>query len=141
MRTLVLLAGTAIDVPLFDRYAVNAQRALDQLAKLCASQPDCRKAFPDWEHRFGELREGPGRPPVYGMNGDELASVVHVMLLNLDKAVSIPLVVSRAAAGDYAPLKHAGSGDLNPSLGLMSSIWCNEPWTGLSDGPVGHRVR
>ena len=138
VRTLILLAGTAIDVPFFDRYAVNAQRALDQLAKLCASQPDCRKAFPDWEHQFGELVKAWNAHPVNGMNGDELASVVHAMLLNLDKAVSIPLVVSRAAAGDYAPLKHAGSGDLNPTLGLMSSIWCNEPWTGLeATGPWG----
>ena len=72
------------------------------------------------------------------MTGDQFASVVHAMLLNLDKAVSIPLVVSRAAAGDYAPLKHAGSGDLPFTIGLMSSIWCNEPWTGLdATGPWG----
>jgi pimeloyl-ACP methyl ester carboxylesterase len=42
-----------------------------------------------------------------------------------------PLLVSRAAEGDYAPLERAGSGDLNVTLGLMSSIWCNEPWAGL----------
>ncbi len=39
VRTLMLAGGTAIDVPFFDRYAVNAQRALDQLARLCASDP------------------------------------------------------------------------------------------------------
>ena len=38
VRTLILAGATAIDVPFFGRYAVNAQRALDQLAKLCASQ-------------------------------------------------------------------------------------------------------
>jgi TAP-like protein len=54
------------------------------------------------------------------------------MLLDLQKAVSIPLVISRAALGDYAPLKRAGSGGLDADLNLMgSSIWCNEPWTGL----------
>ena len=37
VRTVILTGGTAIDVPYFDRYAVNAQRALDQLATLCAS--------------------------------------------------------------------------------------------------------
>ena len=37
--------------------------------------------------------------PVHGMTGDDLASIVHVMLLDLQKAVSIPFVVSRAAAG------------------------------------------
>jgi pimeloyl-ACP methyl ester carboxylesterase len=138
VHTLILAAGTAIDVPFFSRYAVNAQRALDQLATYCAAQPDCRKAFPDWERQFGELVKAWNAHPVHGMTGDEFASVVHAMLLNLDKAVSIPLVVSRAAAGDDAPLKRAGSGDLPFTIGLMSSIWCNEPWTGLdATGPWG----
>jgi pimeloyl-ACP methyl ester carboxylesterase len=138
VRTLILAGGTAIDVPFFDRYAVNAQGALDQLARLCASEPDCRKAFPNWEQKFGQLVKTWNAHPVDGMTGDELAAVVHVMLLDGTKAVSIPLVVSRAAAGDYRPLEHAGSGDLNPGLGLMSSIWCNEPWTGLdATGPWG----
>src|SRR6185503_15169319 len=76
--------------------------------------------------------------PEHGVTGDEFASVVHAMLLALDKAVSIPLVVSRAAAGDYEPLEQAGSGDLPFTIGLMASIWCNEPWAGLDEtGPWG----
>jgi pimeloyl-ACP methyl ester carboxylesterase len=138
VHTLILSGGTAIDVPFFDRYAVNAQRALDQLARLCAAQPDCRKAFPDWERQFGKLVKAWNVHPVHGMSGDEFASVIHAMLLSLDKAVSIPLVVSRAAKGDYTPLDHAGAGDLPFTIGLMSSIWCNEPWTGLdATGPWG----
>ena len=73
-------------------------------------------------------------------DGDELASVVHVMLLDREKAVSIPLVVSRAAKGDYGPLQRAGSGDLDiGDLSVMgSSIWCNEPWAGIdAKGPWG----
>ena len=139
VRTLILMGATAIDIPFFDRYAVNAQRALDQLAALCASEPACPKAFPGWERQFGELvREWNAHPGP--MTGDELASVVHVMLLDLEKAVSIPLVVSRAAKGDYGPLQHAGSGDLDiGDLNVMgSSIWCNEPWAGIdAKGPWG----
>jgi len=138
VRTLVLMGGTAIDVPIFSRWAINAQRALDQLASLCASDPACRAANPDWERQFGALVKAWNVRPVNGMTGDELASVVHVMLLDLETAVSIPLVVSSAAAGDYAPLEHQGPGELETSLGLMSSIWCNEPWVGLdSNGPWG----
>jgi pimeloyl-ACP methyl ester carboxylesterase len=139
VRTLILLGGTAIDIPFFSRYAVNAQVALDQLARLCTSDPGCRKAFPGWERRFGELVKAWNARPVNGMTGDELASIVHGMLLDLRKAVSIPLVVSRAAEGDYVPLEQAGPGDLDAGLNLMgSSIWCNEPWTGLAArGPWG----
>jgi pimeloyl-ACP methyl ester carboxylesterase len=139
VRTLILSGASALDVPLFARYAVNAQRALDQLAKLCASQAPCRKGFPHWERQFGELVTAWNIHPVQGMTGDQLASVVHKMLRNVSTAVSIPLVVSHAAKGDYVPLKHAGPGDLGVSLNLMgSSIWCNEPWTGLdANGPWG----
>jgi pimeloyl-ACP methyl ester carboxylesterase len=138
VRVLVLAGGTALDVPFFARYALNAQRALDQLASLCASEPGCARAFPDWERLFGELAAAWNAHPQHRMTGDELASVVHVMLLDGTKAVSIPFVVSRAAKGDYGPLDRAGSGDLDPGLGLMTSIWCNEPWTGLdATGPWG----
>ena len=132
VHTLILAGATAIDVPFFGRYAVNAQRALDQLAQLCVSDPSCRRAFPGWERQFGELVKAWNADPEHGMTGDELASIVHVMLLDGTKAVSIPLVVSSAAKGDYGPLEDAGSGDLGAELNRMSgSIWCNEPWTGL----------
>jgi pimeloyl-ACP methyl ester carboxylesterase len=77
--------------------------------------------------------------PVDGVTGDRLASVVHGMLLDLRTAVSIPLVVSRGAEGDFGPLEEEGSGGLDADLNLMgSSIWCNEPWTGLqATGPWG----
>jgi pimeloyl-ACP methyl ester carboxylesterase len=138
VRTLILSGATAIDVPFFDRYAVNNQRALDHLANLCASDRDCRKAFPDWERQFAVLVRAWNTHPEHGMTGDQFASIVHVMLLDLEKAVSIPLVVSSAAKGDYAPLTEEGPGeDPAVDLNLMgSSIWCNEPWTGLdAKGP------
>jgi pimeloyl-ACP methyl ester carboxylesterase len=139
VRTLILMGGSAIDIPFFDRYAVNAQRALDQLARLCASDAGCRKAFPGWERQFGELVKAWNAHPANGMTGNELASIVHAMLLDLEKAVSIPLVISRASTGDYKPLEQAGPGGLDADLNLMgSSIWCNEPWTGIdATGPWG----
>ncbi len=138
VRTLILSGGTAIDVGFFDRYAVNAQRALDQLSGLCASDPACREAFPRWERQFGELVKAWNATPAR-MTGNELASVVQFMLTDLTKAVRIPLVVSRAAQGDFSPVTEQGSGDLAVDLNLMgSSIWCNEPWTGLdAKGPWG----
>ena len=61
------------------------------------------------------------------------------MLVDASKAPSIPLLVSRAAEGDYGPLNKAGNGDLAVSPQLMYwSIWCNEPWTGIeANGPWG----
>jgi hypothetical protein len=109
-----------------------------QLACQVRSPTSCREAFPGWERQFGALVRAWNARHVNGMTGDEL-SIVHGMLLDLQKAVSIPLVISRAAESDYAPLKQQGSGGLDADLNLMgSSIWCNEPWTGLdATGPWG----
>jgi len=139
VRTLILWGGTAIDVPFFGHYAVNAQHALDQLARLCASEPDCRKTFPDWERQFDQLVKAWNAHPVHGMTGNELAGVVQSMLLDVQKAVSIPLVVSSAATGNYTPLRAEGSRGVDSNLDLIgSSIWCNEPWAGLNaKGPWG----
>jgi pimeloyl-ACP methyl ester carboxylesterase len=139
VRTLVLMGASAIDVPYFGRYAANAQRALDQLGVLCATEPACRDAFPGWQRQFGELVKAWNVEPVSGMTGDELASVVQRMLRDLHQAVSIPLVISRAADGDYGPLEQAGSAVIDADFNLMgASIWCNEPWAGLdATGPWG----
>jgi pimeloyl-ACP methyl ester carboxylesterase len=140
VRTLVLSGASALDVVYFDRYAVNAQRALDQLAALCASEPACRRTFPGWERQFGMLVKAWNLHPLHGISGDQFASVVHRMLRDVNTAVSIPLVVGHAAKGDYGPLEHAGRGDLDiGDLNLMGeSIWCSEPWVGLAaQGPWG----
>jgi pimeloyl-ACP methyl ester carboxylesterase len=139
VHTLTLAGATAIDVSFFAAYAVNAQRALDQLASRCASDPTCRSAFPGWKRQFGALVQAWNADPEHGMTGDDLAAVVHVLLLDGTKAVSIPLLVSSAAKGDYRVLEDAGPGDLDFELNLMAkSIWCNEPWTGLdATGPWG----
>jgi pimeloyl-ACP methyl ester carboxylesterase len=55
VHTLILSGASALDVSFFGRYAGNAQRALDQLAQFCHSEPGCRKAFPGWERQFGEI--------------------------------------------------------------------------------------
>jgi pimeloyl-ACP methyl ester carboxylesterase len=149
VHSLILSGASALDVIYFDRYAVNAQRALDQLGQLCASQAPCRKAFPHWETQFGELVKAWNLHPVHGMSGDEFASLVHWMLRDVNAAVSIPLLVNHAAKGDYGPLDRAGSGDLSrdrrpepldigdlPVIG--ASTWCSEPWAGLdAKGPWG----
>ena len=139
VHTLVLAGATLIDIPFFGRYAANAQRSLDELARLCASDADCRDAFPRWESRFGPLVRAWNADPEDGTSGDELASVVHALLLDGTKAAAIPLLVSSAAQGDHGPLEDAGSGDLHVELNLMSeSIWCHEPWAGLeATGPWG----
>ena len=43
VRTVVLDGGTLLDIPFFERFAVNGQRALDQVARRCAADRACAR--------------------------------------------------------------------------------------------------
>src|SRR5262249_45341917 len=129
----------------YGRFGRNAEPALDDVARRCASDSGCRRAFPRWRSQFSKLvRAWDAHPAVTGKGarttGAAFAGVVQQMLRDATRAASIRFLVSRAAAGDYAPLRGeiqaAASG---PNLQLMYwSVWCNEPWVGLAArGPWG----
>jgi len=135
VRTLVLDGGTFVDVPFYSRFAVNAQRALDFLARRCAKDIACRDHFPDWRKQFAELVSKWNHDPVKigkeHVTGDGLAGVVQKLLLDATSAARIPLLVSQAADHHYDLLENE-LGDGNPINSLMYwTIWCNEPWVGL----------
>jgi pimeloyl-ACP methyl ester carboxylesterase len=137
VRTVTLDGSTEIDVPFFSRFAVDAQAALDQVAKRCAADSACKKAFPTWRSDFSKLVQAWDERPVTNRKnettaGAGLAGVVQGMLQDSATAAQIPLLVSRAADENYGPLNaHITQG--GQSLNLMFyGIWCNEPWVGLN---------
>jgi pimeloyl-ACP methyl ester carboxylesterase len=145
VRTMILDGATAIDVPFWSRFATNGERALAQVEKRCAADADCAKTFRGWRAKLTTLARAWDAHPVHNRphettTGVGLASVVQSMLLNADAAARIPLVVDRAAAGDYRPLNRYIT-DAEPTRLLMYwSIWCNEPWVGLAAKGPWHTV-
>jgi pimeloyl-ACP methyl ester carboxylesterase len=143
VRSVVLDGGTAIDVPFYGRFALNAERALAQVAKRCAAGRACRRAYPNWRGQLSTLIRRWDAHPVRNrkgetINGAGLAGVIQGMLMDAGDAAEIPYLVNRAAAGDYRRLNERISDD-GPILQLMYwSIWCNEPWVGMgARGPWG----
>jgi pimeloyl-ACP methyl ester carboxylesterase len=143
VRTLVLDGATLLDIPFWGKFAVNGQRALDLVAKRCAAAPACRRAFPDWPAQLRALIAQWNASPVQvrpelTLSGDDLAGVIQSLTLNVASAAAIPLVVARAARGNYAALRAQipGSGSETPLM--FWPIWCNERWVGLDAvGPWG----
>jgi pimeloyl-ACP methyl ester carboxylesterase len=143
VRTVVLDGGTLVDIPFYSRFAPNGQRALDLVARRCAADAACAKAFPRWPAQLRALiRRWNARPVRLGpgtrLTGDGLAGVIQGMTLGASSAARIPLLVARAAKGEYAPLV-GRVGSAGPTRQLMFwSIWCNERWVGLdATGPWG----
>ena len=143
VRSVVLDGATLLDIPFFGSFAVNGQRALDLVARRCGREPACARAFPTWPAQLRSLIASWNARPVavtreVTLSGDELAGVIQSLTLNAASAASIPLVVSRAARGVYAPLARQlpSAGADNPVM--YWSIWCNERWVGLdARGPWG----
>ncbi len=141
VRTLTLDGATLISSSFYGDFARNAQSALAQLARRCAADAACSHAFPTWRPTLSRLIRAwnahpAHRTPTATISGDQLAGVVQGMLLDVDTAASIPLLVTRAAAGDFAPLNaQIEPGTLSRQL-MFWSVWCNEPWVGLdATGP------
>jgi pimeloyl-ACP methyl ester carboxylesterase len=137
VRTVVLDGGTALGVPFYGRFAANGQRALDLVAARCAASRSCARSFPRWPAQLNTLiARWNARPRTVGdagkVTGDGLAGVVQQMTLDDESAAAIPLVVSRAALGDVAPLSRYVSADGATRLVMFWSVMCNEPWVGLS---------
>jgi pimeloyl-ACP methyl ester carboxylesterase len=143
VRTMVLDGGTLLDIPFYERFARNGAAALEQIRRRCAADPACARAFPRWRENLTRLIARWNETPVevtpavtYG--GDGLAGLVQAMTLDAARAASIPLAVTRAAAGDVRILARFVNDPGAPRAVMFWSIMCNEPWVGRdARGPWG----
>lgn len=135
VRSVVLDGATELDVPFYSRFAVNAQHALDDVARRCNADASCKGRYPGWRTTFSKLvRAWDAHPvttaPHVKTTGVGLAGIVQGMLLNAADAASIPLLVRDAARHDYRVLNGNITSGSNPPM--YWTIWCNEPWVGIS---------
>jgi pimeloyl-ACP methyl ester carboxylesterase len=136
VRTVVLDGGTLLDIPFLARFSSNGERALDLLAARCSADARCARTYPGWRTQLSDLiarwNESPVELNGERLGGDWLAGVVQSLTLSAGTAVRIPLLVSRAAAGDTSPLEPYASGVGTNRQIMFWSIWCNEPWVGIA---------
>lgn len=147
VRTATLIAGTLVDIPIFERIPAHSQAALDHLFARCAADSGCGNAFPDlrseWESVLRMLAADPIVIPADPVPADTpivltpelLATAVHDVLNSDQSAVEIPLIVHGIATapdpGAFASKYVAElSGLVEPiQLPVMSVVTrCNETW-------------
>lgn len=119
----VLLAPAPMSMPVLDSFAEDGRRALDAVVADCLADRSCARAFPHLDIQVDQLRA-------------KVSDSLRVLGLQLVQysaatAVHIPRLVSKAAAGDPAPLDSAIArahdqlaGQL--ALGLHLTIICAE---------------
>jgi Predicted hydrolases or acyltransferases (alpha/beta hydrolase superfamily) len=115
VRSAILMGGapTYLKMPL--HHARAAKRGMDLLLAECAAEPACHSAFPNIEREWQEVLERLGREPArvkYSDNGAEVtveiqrdifAEKIRTRLYGRESARRIPLIIHRAAAGDFGP--------------------------------------
>lgn len=149
VRTMTLLSGTLLGIPLFERMPANAQQALDKVFAECERELSCHRAFPDlsadWSALWRSVSKSPWVIPAEDsptheplvVDADMIASAVHDVLLDAKTQVELPLMVHvLATAKDRnavlgALVKATSSASTTTSSGnqmLDYAILCNEPW-------------
>ncbi len=136
VRTAILDGATLLDVPVFERWGPNGQRALRSIVARCAAAPRCARAYPRARSEAFEMMAALRRDPVHA-NGiligpAEAAGALQALSRTPDGASQIPWIAHRARTGDWDPLAFAidaqGTGGAATRQLMFWSIVCNEPW-------------
>jgi pimeloyl-ACP methyl ester carboxylesterase len=141
----VLDGATLVQVPLFERTAANAQRALDLLLARCLADARCAAAYPDVRDEFEtvlqRLRSAPvetaivdprtGRNVVVEL--DDFAAAAHLLLLDAEGAAQLPYYVHQAFLERWdqvvpAALASQSQAFDNSRLAMALVIGCSEAW-------------
>jgi pimeloyl-ACP methyl ester carboxylesterase len=148
VRTMTLLSGTLLDVPVLERLPESAQRAVDNVFAECERDPACQQAFPhlraDWDALWRSLNAAPWIVPAdrspdgteHVFDAGAVASGLHDLLYVATTHTQIPLVVHTLGASDdkvsallaVADAYPGSSTDPGDEQLLRYAIRCNEGW-------------
>jgi pimeloyl-ACP methyl ester carboxylesterase len=123
IRSLVLVAPAPISMPVLDAFEEDGNAALDALVSDCLSDDECARAFPTVRTDTRKVLDGLTDPfERFGFQALQYSSATFRL---------IPLLITRAAAGDREPLESAireVHRQLTPrlALGLNLAVFCNE---------------
>lgn len=125
-------------------FARGLDAALDGLVALCAREAACAARFPslaaDVAKAFDRLRAGPVRVKVSAAGGPprdglftygELTEAVRYLMYGAYDARRLPLLLTRAAAGDYSPIAQASvenrlRNEQQLNRGMFLAVTCAE---------------
>jgi len=133
VRTMTLLSGSLLDIPMLERWPGDSQQALDQVFTRCASDPVCRVKFPYLAGDWAQLLAAKW------VNQAELGDELHQVLMSADTAAYVPLAIQSilATKGNKAALEGLAHQMTNVGLNTGSGgsqavisypIGCAKPW-------------
>ncbi len=145
VRAATLWASTAMSQPLPLLFASDAENALRNVFRDCFAEPACKAAYPgleaDYRRAVASIESRPVRltvtdprtrkPAEVTLDAGAFAESLRAMLYEPEAMLSIPLLLHKAAGGDYqgfAEFQLERNVELNGAIadGLYFSITCTE---------------
>ena len=144
-RTVIIDGVVPPQIPLGPDIATESQKSIERVFDRCAEDPDCNARFPDVRDDFSLIRGALAEEAVtvefqhpltaqrelLDFTADHLAGAVRLLLYSPRTVALLPLVISEAADGNFAPL--AGQfymvvSSLAESLniGMHNAVMCTE---------------
>lgn len=136
VRSAILDGATLLDVPIFELWGRNGERALRAVLGRCATSPRCGRAFPRARREAFEMIAGLRRRPVRDnetvIDVTRAAGTLQALTRTPAGAARIPWIAHEARTGNWTPLELAmdelGTGGLETRMVMFWSIVCNEHW-------------
>ncbi len=145
VRTATLWGSTAFTQPMPLHFATDSERALRNVFRDCYAEPACKAAFPDLEADYRRtverIEKGPvsvtvkdprnGKATELSLAADDFAESLRAMIYKPNSMRSIPLLLHKAAGGDYrafADFQLGRNVGLNAALadGMYFAVTCTE---------------
>src|SRR5262245_9619722 len=140
VRAVLLYGAVPPSEPMPQAFGMMAQRALDGVLAECTSTPACRGAFPSIQQEalkmFDRLKQGPvqtattldDRKVTVTLSRDNVGEIIRYMTYSSSQASRVPLVLHRAARGDFSAIAQDMWRRRNDGMfdGLYLAITCTE---------------
>ena len=155
VRTMTLGGGSLLDVPVFELWAQNSQRALDLIFDRCLADPACKAAFPNLKAEFKDLFARLAAQPVteklpaaadeqtgsVTFTPDFFAAVVRHMTKDAKDHSTLPLLIHRAyQENDWTGFTQfyadGGGPEWWGDLVMAHVIRCSEKWASFDPAEV-----
>lgn len=144
VRTAVLIAGSLLDIPVFELEAGNAQRALNLVFEQCETDPACQNAFPNLRSEFPALLERLEQRPVeveleagtVTLTRDYFAAKVEWLSRDSKRMTSLPFWIHQAyEKDDWNVFAEADIHSIGSHV-MSYSIRCSEKWAAFTPAGV-----
>jgi pimeloyl-ACP methyl ester carboxylesterase len=154
VRTAALDGATLLEVPIFERWPITSQKALERLFARCEADAACHSAYPNLQQEFAEILSRLNQAPVtlpidnpatgqpFVLTAEFFRTSIHNGLGSTPMAVFVPQFIHLVYTEDWSGLAaflapFVNSDSSTPQWQIMNlTILCYEEWAKMRPAEI-----